>query len=289
MGRRSPRAAPRRARRRAAPPLGLLLAPALAGAALTAYLSFNAWFGAALPFCGAGSSCDLVQSSRWSTLLGLPMAFWGFLSYAALGALSWGLGRSPWRWKLAWTLSLVGLAVSLYLTAISAFVIQAFCAWCLLSLGLIAVCFGVVARARPASMAGFQWRDWGPATGALAAAVVVALHLHYSGLFDSAAGPEDPYLQGLAQHLRDSGARFYGASWCPHCNEQKALFGASGRRLPYVECSPDGRHSPPAAECLLRGIEGYPTWIIDGVRYEGLLQPRELARRSGYAPPPEEG
>ena len=42
---------------------------------------------------------------------------------------------------------------------------------------------------------------------------VLALHLHYRGVFDAAAGPEDPYLRAIAEHLEASGAVFYGAYW----------------------------------------------------------------------------
>ena len=45
----------------------------------------------------------------------------------------------------------------------------------------------------------------------------------------------------FAQCLKDQGATFYGAFWCPHCKDTKALFGSSVNLLPYVECStPDG-------------------------------------------------
>ena len=37
------------------------------------------------------------------------------------------------------------------------------------------------------------------------------VHLHYQGVFDPAAGPEDPRLRALAEHLTEAGARFYGA------------------------------------------------------------------------------
>ena len=42
------------------------------------------------------------------------------------------------------------------------------------------------------------------ATGALGSAVllIVALHMHYSGVFDPAAGPEKPYLKALVPAFR---------------------------------------------------------------------------------------
>ena len=57
------------------------------GIILTAYLTFDKWFDTGLAYCAAGSGCDLVQSSRRSTLLGLPLALWGMLAYASIGVL----------------------------------------------------------------------------------------------------------------------------------------------------------------------------------------------------------
>jgi thiol-disulfide isomerase/thioredoxin len=68
-------------------------------------------------------------------------------------------------------------------------------------------------------------------------------------------------LDGFAQCLADKGVKFYGAFWCPHCQEQKKLFGKSVKKLPYVECStPDGAGQLQVCKDLK--IEGYPTWIL---------------------------
>jgi hypothetical protein len=64
--------------------------------------------------------------------------------------------------------------------------------------------------------------------------------------------------------------------------EQKDLFEASVDRLPYVECSPNGRESMKAIVCIEEKIETYPTWIIKGRRHEGVFKPEQLARYSGY-------
>src|SRR3989338_7504677 len=68
-------------------------------------------------------------------------------------------------------------------------------------------------------------------------------------------------LDGFAQCLGEKGATFYGAFWCPHCQNQKKLFGRSERLLPYVECStPDGQGQ--TMECREKEIQSYPTWIF---------------------------
>lgn len=262
-----------------------LLALAVAGMVLAGYLSYTAWTQQTPAYCGPESGCDVVQSSRWATLLGAPVAFWGFITYAVLGYVAVRVRHTEWHWKLSWVISLVGLAVSVYLTAISVVVLQATCTYCLASLALMAAIFAVVAWQHPRGLPGFGWPSWLGQTGALAAVVVVALHLNYSGILNPAAGPEDPYLKGLAQHLQQVDATFYGASWCPQCQRQKELFGASAERLPYVECSPGGRSAPRAGVCLRAGVDRYPTWIIDGRRHIGVLEPEELARRTGYRRP----
>jgi len=64
--------------------------------------------------------------------------------------------------------------------------------------------------------------------------------------------------------------------------EQKDLFGASSDRLPYVECSPQGRGGPKAPVCIREKINSYPTWFIKGKRYAEILEPDRLATLSGY-------
>lgn len=66
-------------------------------------------------------------------------------------------------------------------------------------------------------------------------------------------------LDSFATCIKDSGALFYGAFWCPHCQNQKALFGSSAKFLPYVECStPDSQGQLDI--CKEAGVTGYPTW-----------------------------
>jgi uncharacterized membrane protein len=101
-----------------------LTALAGAGMVLTGYLVLTSWLGKHPLYCEGGSTCDIVQQSRWGTFLMLPTAFWGFLSYAALAYIGFRVRSSGRHWKSAWTVSLVGLSYSIYLNAISLFVIE---------------------------------------------------------------------------------------------------------------------------------------------------------------------
>lgn len=67
--------------------------------------------------------------------------------------------------------------------------------------------------------------------------------------------------------------------------EQKRKFGPSAERLPYVECTLNGRGGGLSVACAFQNITQYPTWIIDGRRFTGVMEPAALARHSGYEEP----
>lgn len=89
----------------------------------------------------------------------------------------------------------------------------------------------------------------------------------------------------LAQCIADSGATFYGAYWCPHCNNQKKMFGDAADLLPYVECSTaDGKGQ--LAVCKDAGVTGYPTWEFpDRSRQAGEVPLATLAAKTGCTLP----
>ncbi len=91
--------------------------------------------------------------------------------------------------------------------------------------------------------------------------------------------PAVPGAAGLAQCLSAKGVKFYGAFWCPHCTDQKKLFGtAAAAALPYIECDPRGQNPNPRA-CIKAEVEAYPTWITpDGRQETGVQQLSELAQ-----------
>ena len=85
----------------------------------------------------------------------------------------------------------------------------------------------------------------------------------------------------FAQCLTDKGAKFYGTFWCPHCKEQKKLFGSSLKFVPYIECStPDGNNQLDV--CKEAGVDGYPTWVFaDGVQVSGTQTLEFLSEKTG--------
>lgn len=94
----------------------------------TQYCDFNQKF-----------SCDIVNRSEYSTLLGIPVAGIGVAGYGALFALAT-------FWKSRWETpnrllgaALAGLAFALYLTYIEAYELTTWCILCLISLALISL------------------------------------------------------------------------------------------------------------------------------------------------------
>lgn len=86
--------------------------------------------------------------------------------------------------------------------------------------------------------------------------------------------------EALAKCLTASGAKMYGAYWCPHCQDQKTEFGTAVEYLPYVECDVKGPNAQVQA-CNDAGITGYPTWIINGKKYQGAQSLDKLKELAG--------
>ncbi len=114
----------------------LLAVLAVAGIAVSAYLTWSHLRGVA-PVCVGGSAgCETVQTSRYSEVLGIPVALLGLLGYAGLLLSAAIKGERAAVFGLF--VALVGTLYSAYLTYLELFVIQAICQWCVASAGLIA-------------------------------------------------------------------------------------------------------------------------------------------------------
>jgi uncharacterized membrane protein len=252
---------------------------------LAGYMAWTALGGESVKGCGIGSACDIVLSSVWAKFLGLPTALWGFLMYATLAGTAY-VKRVDRHWQYAWIVSLFGLLYSAYLTTVAITVLHAACPYCLTSFALMLAAFVLVTWQRPAELTGFSWKSWLTKTAPVPLLFILVLHLSYTGVIGGFSTPEDPVARALADHLTKTGARFYGASWCPHCQQQKRSFGSAAARLPYIECSPQGTQGSPQAQvCREAKIESYPTWVINGERIEQLLTLKELGDKSGFKAP----
>jgi uncharacterized membrane protein/glutaredoxin len=272
--------------------------------------------------------CDVVLSSPWASVFGQPLPIFGLLAYlamltSALAPLVWKSPENPqirkqveyWTW---WFLLLGTIAMSVfsaYLMYVLAFNLQAVCFYCigsaLFSLSMLVL-----------TIVGHDWEDLGQVffTALIVGMVTIIGTLGiYSGVkINSGNSVEStdgkpvqigafiPEKQpnpdfgweitttsgeseiALAKHLVEVGAKEYVAYTCPHCHEQKLLFGKEAYKIledkVKVECNPN---SPKAKVdlCEAAKISSVPTWIINGQTYSGVQNLEELANATNYKGP----
>ncbi|ERT07552.1 VKORC1/thioredoxin domain protein [Lyngbya aestuarii BL J] len=273
------------------------------GAVETTYLTWVKLTGgsAACPTEG----CDQVLNSPYASVFGLPLTLFGLLAYLSMGIVAIApLLVDPHSQKslranleeqtrlLMFALSTAMVVFSGYLMNIMVFEIGEWCPYCIVS-ALFAVSLFVL------SIWGHDWEDVGQLllTGLTIGMVTLIGALSLYGSINAsetsvtAANPSQPgeitttsgpAELALARHLQQLNAKEYGAYWCPHCHDQKQLFGKEAfAMIDYVECDPKGKNARPQL-CKEAGITGYPTWEIDGQFYPGTASLEKLADLSGY-------
>lgn len=111
--------------------------------------------------------------------------------------------------------------------------------------------------------------------------IIIALLFIGGVVFVIASPAKGGEYDEFAQCLTDSGAKYYGAFWCPNCQNQRALFGRSYKYVPYTECStPDGQGQ--LQVCKDASVTAYPTWVFsDGERVTGTQPLEALAEKTG--------
>lgn len=299
----------------------LIAAIAGCGALITAYLTVIklAQGTAACPTVG----CEQVLSSPYATVLGLPLTLFGFLAYTsmvifALAPLAVDSAKNKelrsnlenWTWLLLLAGAIAMTVFSGYLMYLLAFTIKVACLYCLASAAFSLSLLVLTIRGR-------IWEDVGQIVFTAIVVGMVTL-IGTLGVYasvnkpDGTAGstPEQtspPTLSplgqptpgvgwqitttsgeaeiALARHLTKIGAKEYIAWWCPHCHEQKQLFGKEAySEINHIECAPDGTKPRPDL-CQAAKIESFPSWQINGQLYSGVQSLDELAQLSGYKGP----
>ena len=95
--------------------------------------------------CSVGS-CETVNTSRWATFLGLPVAGWGVAWYVGMFVLALVSTGEKFADSVSVSMMLLfvaatGLLFSLYLTYLELFVIDAICQWCVVSAVIVTIIF----------------------------------------------------------------------------------------------------------------------------------------------------
>jgi uncharacterized membrane protein len=109
-----------------------LLVLAAIGVCLAGYLTYVHYSGTTVLCTTKHNTCAQVQKSRYSELVGVPVALLGLLGYIAiLGTL---LAREDERTRFATSaLTLGGFGFSAYLTYRELFTLHKICEWCVSS------------------------------------------------------------------------------------------------------------------------------------------------------------
>jgi uncharacterized membrane protein len=110
---------------------------AVVGILIALYLTLYKVGVIGLLSCSIGS-CETVNTSKWSLLLGVPVAAWGLGAYVALLVLALAGSSEAREESVMIARLLVALAgwsalFSAWLTYLELFVIHAICIWCLTS------------------------------------------------------------------------------------------------------------------------------------------------------------
>jgi len=118
---------------------------AVVGLSVALYMSAYAAGLTGPVLCSVGD-CEAVQNSIYSRIGGIPVAAFGVLGYTILLVLAF-LGLQP-RFRASRAIPLllfsggvVGVLFSAYLTYLEAYVIHAWCQWCVSSAIIMALCF----------------------------------------------------------------------------------------------------------------------------------------------------
>jgi uncharacterized membrane protein len=125
--------------------LRLMRILSLVGLTIAAYLAVT-YAQDQAPYCAGSGGCESVQTSEYVTIINglLNVPKLGMIGYILLLALTILRGRLNERAEfylplLTYGAALIGLSYSAYLTYLEAFVIRAWCYWCLASAALMVI------------------------------------------------------------------------------------------------------------------------------------------------------
>tara|TARA_B100000900_G_scaffold267277_1_gene228195 strand:- start:529 stop:1461 length:933 start_codon:yes stop_codon:yes gene_type:complete len=258
--------------------------------------------------CPGQNGCDVVLNSPWGTLFSnnqfnLPLSFAGLITYSSILLITIVLTLKIFSPKeklnkgLWWSLYIISCGSSVFsflLINIMFFKIQAFCIFCILSALLSFSIFILTIIG-----AKFENRETMFYRGITITFIVLLGGLIWSNQVDPSKAGEiiDPIKNSspivtttsskqkidFAKFLNDNKIIMYSAYWCPHCHDQKQLFGKKAtEELIIIECAKDGANNQYEL-CQQKDIEGFPSWEINNKIYSGTRDLQELANITGYA------
>jgi hypothetical protein len=106
-----------------------------------------------------------------------------------------------------------------------------------------------------------------------------------AGAFIAGRHYQNHKYDSFAKCLATKQVKMYGLSWCPHCADQKEMFGDAFHYVPYVECG-DLATKDETPECKAAGVKLFPSWQF-GMEppKEGVLSLDALSDKTGCTLP----
>ena len=222
-------------------------------------------------------SCDVVTTSIYSEIFGIPVSALGILYFATVLFLALTRPLSKFD-RLVFFLTVFVLMPSLYLSLMEYFSIKAFCVLCETSkLLMIAILLTVGASVYRGT------KNLGRLTTPFVIAGIISAVIIF---FVQTGTVVKRDYSPLTSYLTEQGWTYYRSYTCSNCKKQEKLLGESYKELNKVECHPKGPGGNPEL-CLQKGIDKTPTWLLedDGrelKRLEGFQSIENLIQASGY-------
>ena len=256
---------------------------------------------------GIKNGCETVLNSPWGNLFksnqfSIPLSLAGFITYLsilfltlflALNVISPKEKLNKFIWWLIFLISCASSMFSFLLINIMFFKIKAYCFFCILSAILSFSIFIIsMIGAKFESREPMIYRGFIVALTILIGGLIWSNNIDPSNAIDISSTPEkvspaittssSPEKVEFAKFLNINNVTMYSAYWCPHCHDQKQLFGKKAvKELSIVECAQDGKDNQYKL-CQEKGIDGFPSWEINEKIYSGVKDLNDLAIMTGY-------
>lgn len=253
----------------------IIVITALAGLSIMSYLTFL-HFTEKESFCNLSEtvSCDVVTTSIYSEVFGIPISIMGGLFFIFVLYLSWR-GSKESFYNLLFILTLLMLIPSLYFTMTEALFIEAFCILCESSKVLMLVIL----------VAAYTGMSQKPQASLIVPIVIAGVVMSGVIYFAQTGTIVKRDYSELVSCLNEKGITYYKSFKCSNCRRFELIIGEAKKDLKQVECHPEGAGAQ-VELCLKKEIDKTPTFILEPggseiKRLVGLQQPKALADFAG--------
>jgi|SRR3989344_4709920 len=248
---------------------------ALSGLGIMIYLTVL-HYTQAKSFCDLSEtvSCDVVTTSIYSEIFGIPISIGG-LAFFAFVLFLLVKGDPKTLYQSIFFSTFFFLIPSLYFSLTEVLFIKAFCILCETSKALMVVIL-ILAYTRAKH-----------SVNARAVAPLIIAGLVLSGViyFAQTGTVVKRDNTALVTCLNEKGVVYYTSIRCSNCRRQEKLLGEAYKKFNSIECHPDGKN-PQVELCLAKQVTKTPTFILEQngqeiKRLVGLQPLKDLADLAG--------